>query len=193
MSRCGIDGDHLKLTQCWTPDEVADALAATKEQGFDIALIDTRALPKQAQLQALHHSDLILSPAISPVEADHAIQGISDYLGEAKNVLGMIPGCRSGIKMAHAIRAAFGDIPMLRLELPWSEAICDQIIHGDIGHFVSTLSCNPDQLGYGRFKEAQAAWFAVLAMTIEVEWALQGLRLKQHVPHSDLLSISEQV
>ena len=182
MSACHVHKDRLELIQCWTRDHVEDALASAEARGFDIALIDTRVLPREPQLEALGRADLILSPAIGVFEAKHAVAGIDKYLGDPDDVTGLIPGCRNGAEDAAETRDAFGSIPVLQTELPWCEAISDQIIHGDIGHFVSTLACKSDQPGYGRFREAQAAWTAVIELTVEVQWVLQGLRLGKADP-----------
>jgi hypothetical protein len=183
MSASGVHNDRLQLLGCQTREEVEDMLASADSNGFDIALIDTCTLPKDPQGEALGRSDLILSPAIGQVEAKHVANGINEYLIEPNNVLGMIPGCRAGTQDIWATREAFGDLPMLQTVLPWCEAIDAQIMHGDIGHFTASLACKQGQPGYGRYREAQAAWSAVLALTVEVQWALQGLRLQEHDPN----------
>ena len=141
---------------------------------------------------ALGRSDLILAPAIGPFEAKNVVKGINEYLVEPDNVLGMIPGCRAGDKEIPATREAFDDIPVLNTTLPWSEAIGDQTVHGDIGKFVASLKCEQFGTGYGRFRDAQSAWSAVLALTVEVQWALNGLRLQPHVSEWELSTTTKQ-
>lgn len=76
------------------------------------------------------------------------------------------------------IRTAFGTLPVFHSDLPASEALAEQILHGDVAHFTSMLACESGQPGYARYREAQATWSEVLALTIEHHWALQGLRLE---------------
>lgn len=193
MSASGVQEDSLQLLACTTREEVDDMLASADTDGFDIALIDTRVLPKEPQGTALGRADLILSPAVGAFEAKNVVEGINEYLVEPDNVLGMIPGCRAGAADLPATRAAFGGILTLKTELPWSEAIGDQVVNGDIGHFTASLACEQFATGYGRFREAQAAWSAVLALTVEVQWALGGLRLQPHVSEWDLRATKQGV
>lgn len=93
----------------------------------------------------------------------------------------LINGCRNGALEAKETRKAFDYHPVFRSELPWAEALSDQILNGDVSHFVSSLACKPDKPGFARFRDAQAAWVAVQRLTIEVEWALKGQRLEQFV------------
>lgn len=188
MSASGVLEDRLQMLACTTREEVEDMLASAETDGFDVALIDTRILPQEPQGAAPGRSDLILAPAIGAFEAKNVAEGINEYLVEPDNVLGMVPGCRSGTDDIPATRAAFGTIPMLKTELPWCEAIGDQMINGDIGHFTASLTCEQFGTGYGRFREAQAAWSAVLALTVEVQWALNGKRLQPHVSQWDHLA-----
>jgi len=192
MLGSGVQEDRLQLLDCTTREDVDDMLASAETDGFDIALIDTRVLPKEPQGAALGRADLILSPAIGAFEAKNVVEGINEYLVEPDNVLGMIPGCRVGNADIPATRAAFGNIPMLQTELPWSEAIGDQVVNGDIGTFTASLACEQFATGYGRFREAQAAWSAVLALTVEIQWALEGMRLQQHVSEWDLHAIKKE-
>lgn len=192
MSASHVHNDRLQLFACESREAVEDMLASADTNGFDIALIDTCTLPKEPQGAALGRSDLILSPAIGPVEAKHVASGINEYLIEPDNVLGMIPGCRAGAQDIPATRKAFGDLPLLQTVLPWSEAIDAQVMHGDIGHFTASLACKLGHPGYGRYREAQAAWSAVLTLTAEVQWALQGMRLQQHVSDWDIYALKQQ-
>jgi hypothetical protein len=192
MLASGVLEDRLQLLSCITSEEVEDMLASAETDGFDIALIDTRILPKEPQGAALGRADLILSPAIGAFEAKNVIEGINEYLVEPDNVLGLIPGCRAGAADIPATRAAFGSTPMLKTELPWSEAIGDQVVNGDIGRFTSSLACEQFGSGYGRFREAKAAWSAVLALTVEVQWALAGHRLQPHVSEWEQFAIKQK-
>lgn len=192
MSASQVHKNHLELTECWTRDHVEDALASADARGFDITLIDTRILPLEAQLEALGRADLILSPVIGVFEARHAVAGIDKYLADPDDVMGLISGCRNGAAEAAETRDAFGSIPVLQTELPWSEAIGDQILYGHIGHFTSMMACKSGQPGYGRFREAQAAWASVLKLTVEVQWALQGLLLAKTNPLAEF-SFSKKV
>lgn len=192
MSASGVLEDRLQLLSCTTREEIEDMLASADTDGFDISLIDTRILPQEPQGAALGRADMILSPAIGAFEAKNVVEGISEYLVEPDNVLGLIPGCRAGAADIPATRAAFGNIPMLKSELPWSEAIGDQVVNGDIGHFTALLACEQFANGYGRFHEAQAAWSAVLALTVEVQWALDGHRLQPHVSEWEQFAIKQK-
>ena len=181
MSASGVLEDRLQLLSCTTREEVEDMLASAETDGFDVTLIDTCVVPKEPQGVALGCADLILSPAIGAFEAKNVVEGNNEYLVEPDNVLGLIPGCRSGEVELPATRAAFGCIPMLQTELPWSEAIGDQVVNGHIGHFTASLACEQFATGYGRFRAAQAAWSAALSLTAEIQWALDGQRLQPHV------------
>jgi len=193
MSACHIHNDRLQLTECWTAEQVEDTLASAESNGFDIALIDTRADPLAPQDKAIQRSDLILSPAIGQNEARDAARGINEHLFEPDNVLGLISGCRAGVDYLPAIRAAFGDLPLLKTELPWSDAIGEQMVHGDLNHFTASLACKQGQSGYARFRDTQTAWSAVLKLTNEVQWALDGMRLEAHDPTVQFTPLSLQV
>lgn len=182
MSVCEIHSHRLGLTEVHTPAQVADGLALAASRGADIALIDTQTMPQAPQIEALTRSDLILTPATGPFEARRAVRGIATYLAEPANLLGLVTGCRNGADEVTDTRAAFGNTPVLRTALPWAEALADLTLHGDIPGFVGALACSENDPGYARFREAQAAWAAVLALTCEVQWALDGLRLAAHRP-----------
>ena len=182
MSVCGIDTHQLGLGEVHTQAQVADGLTVAAARGADIALIDTQTMPQAPQIEALTRSDLILAPATGPFEARRAIRGMATYLAEPANLFGLVTGCRNGADDVADTRAAFGNTPVLRTALPWAEAIADLTLHGDIPGFVAALTCSEDEPGYARFREAQVAWAAVLALTCEVQWALDGLRLAPHRP-----------
>lgn len=169
------------LSACTTPEDVEDRLASAKTDGFDIVLIDTPVLPQDTQRIALLHSDLILSPVIGPFDAMSVNEGIGKYSSEHDNVLGLLTGNRNGGADLSETHAALAGVPMLQTVLPWYQTISDQARHGDIAHFATSLTCHPHDPGYARFRAAQAAWSTVLALTVEVQWALDGLRLEQHV------------
>ncbi|MEO0831501.1 MAG: hypothetical protein AAFY03_13715, partial [Pseudomonadota bacterium] len=168
---------QLELIACKSRDEVEDRAAAAEAGGFDILLVDTKARLEEPQLAALGLTDLIIAPAISPVEANCIVEGISDYLGCPEHLMGLITGCRNGALEAAETRKAFRYHPVLQSELPWAEAISDQLLNGDIAHFVSSLTCKPDKPGFARYRDALKAWVAVQRLTFEVAWALDGQRL----------------
>ena len=178
MEACRFRSPQLELIECPTNERVEDALAAAATRGFDIVLIDTQAYPENALSMALAKADLIVVPATGPLEARFSSQSISEQFDCSEHIIGLITGHRHGAAEAAEIRSAFGTLPVLHSELPISEALAEQILHGDIAHFTSMLACKSDQPGYARYREAQAACSEALALTIEVQWALQGLRLE---------------
>ncbi|MEO9517487.1 MAG: hypothetical protein ABJH45_04065 [Paracoccaceae bacterium] len=181
MAACKIRPPQLELIECLTRDEVEDRSAAAEARGIDVLLIDTSARLYEPQLAALGLADLIIAPAISPFEARCIVEGISEYLGTPEDLMCLVNGCRNGAFEAAETRKAFGYHPVFQSELPWAEALSDQILNGDIGHFVSSLACKPDKPGFARFRDAQAAWVAVQRLTFEVEWALKCQRLESFV------------
>ncbi|MEJ6405096.1 division plane positioning ATPase MipZ [Yoonia sp. 2307UL14-13] len=178
MAACRFRPPQLELIECKTRDGVEDSAAAADARGIDILLVDTKARLEEPQLAALGLADLIIAPAISPVEAKCIVEGVSDYLGCPEHLLGLITGCRNGALEAAETRKAFRYHPVLQSELPWSEAISDQLLNGDIAHFVSSLACKPDKPGFARYRDALKAWVAVQKFTFEVAWALEGQRLE---------------
>jgi hypothetical protein len=181
MAACKFRPPQLELIECRTRDEVEDGAAAADTRGIDILLIDTKARLEEPQLAALGLADLIIAPAISPVEAKCIVEGISDYLGCPEHLMGLITGCRNGALEAAETRKAFRYHPVLRSELPWAEAISDQLLNGDIAHFVSSFACKPDKPGFARYRDALKAWVAVQQLTFEVTWALEGQRLEPFI------------
>ena len=178
MAACKIRPPQLELIECRTRDEVEDSAAAADARGIDLLLIDTKARLDEPQLAALGLADLIIAPAISPFEAKCIVEGIDQYLGTPEDLMCLITGCRNGAGEAAETRTAFGYQSVFQSELPWAEAISDQILNGDIAHFVSLLACKPDRPGFARYRDALAAWNAVQRLTHEVEWALDGQRLE---------------
>jgi hypothetical protein len=157
---------------------VEDALAAATTRGFDIVLIDTQAYPEDALSMALAKADLIVVPATGPLEAGISSQSIREQFDCPEHIIGLITGHRHGAAEAAEIHAAFGTLPVFHSELPASETLAEQILHGDVAHFTSMLACKSGQPGYARYREAQVALSEVLALTIEVQWTLKGLRLE---------------
>lgn len=178
MEACQFRTLQLELAECPTDEHVEDALAAATTRGFDIVLIDTQAYPEDARSMALAKADLIVVPAIGPLEARFSSQSIGEKFDCPEHIIGLITGHRHGTAEATEIRAAFGALPVFHSELSASEALAEQILHGDIAHFTSMLACNSGQPGYARYCAAHAAYSEVLALTIELQWALQGLRLE---------------
>ncbi len=155
-----------------------DALAAAATRGFDIVLIDTQAYPENALSMALAKADLIVVTATGSIEARLSSQSINEQFDCPEHAIGLITGHRHGAAEVAEIRLAFGTLPIIHSELSASEALAEQILHGDIAHFTSMLACKSGQPGYARYREAQAACSEVLSLTIELQWALQGLRLE---------------
>jgi hypothetical protein len=181
MAACKFRPPQLELIECQTRDEVEDRSAASEARGIDVLLIDTSARLYEPQLTALGLADLIIAPAIGPFEAKCIVEGVDQYLGTPEHLFGLVNGCLNGVLEASETRRAFGYHPVFQSELPWAEALSDQILNGDIAHFFSSLACKPDKPGFARFRDAQAAWVAVQRLTFEVEWALKGQRLEQFV------------
>ncbi|WP_171231945.1 AAA family ATPase [Ruegeria sp. HKCCA4812] len=178
MEACRLRSPQLELVECPTDESVEDALAAAATRGFDIVLIDTQVYPEDAVSMALAKADLIVVPATGPIEARFSSQSINERFDCPEHIIGLMTGHRHGAAEAAEIRSAFGTLPAFHSELPGSEALAEQILHGDVAHFTSMLSCKSGQPGYARYREAQAAWSEVIALTIELQWALRGLRLE---------------
>ncbi len=117
-------------------------------------------------------------PATGSLEARVSSQNISDQFDCPEHIFGLIIGHRHGAAEATEIRAAFHALPVFHSELPCSESLADQLLHGDVAHFTSMLACKSGQPGYARYREAQATWTAVQRVAFEVEWALNGQRLE---------------
>jgi cellulose biosynthesis protein BcsQ len=181
MEACRLRPPQLELVECPTDERVEDALAAATSRGFDIVLIDTQAYPEDALSMALAKADLIVVPATGSIEARFSSQSISEQFDCPEHIFGLITGHRHGAAEAAEIRAAFGALPVFHSELPGSEALAEQILHGDVAYFTSKLSCKTGQPGYARFREAKVAWSEVLSLVIELQWALQGMRLEPFV------------
>jgi cellulose biosynthesis protein BcsQ len=178
MEACRLRPPQLELAECPTDERVEDALAAATTRGFDIVLIDTQAYPEDALSMALAKADLIVVPATGSIEARFSSQSINEQFDCPEHIMGLITGHRHGAAEAAEIRTAFGTLPVFHSELSASEALAEQILHGDVAYFTSMLACKSGQPGYARYREAQAARTAVQRLTFEVEWALNGQRLE---------------
>lgn len=193
MAACQLRPPQLELAECPTDERVEDALAAAATRGFDIVLIDTQAYPEDARSMALAKADLIVMPTTGPLEARFSSQIIREQFDCPEHIFGLITGHRHGAAEAADIRAAFGTLPVFLSELPGSEALAEQILHGDVANFTSMLACKSGQPGYARYREALAAWSEVIALTIEVQWALQDLASNslKAIPHPFPISESQ--
>jgi hypothetical protein len=178
MAACKFRPPQLELIECQTPEEVEDFAAAADARGVDVLLIDTAARIHEPQITAMGVADLIIAPAISPFEARCILDGIDEYLGPTEDVMCLVNGCRNGAAEAAETRRTFGHHTVFLSELPWAEALSDQILNGDIGHFTVSLACRPDKPGFARYREARATWTAVQRFAFEVEFALNGHRLE---------------
>lgn len=170
---------QLKLIECETREKVEDGAAAAQAQGIDVLLVDTSARIYEPQLVALDMADLIIAPAIGPLEAKHISDSVANYLDTPKQFYGLVIGSHNRLPLAAKTRKAFGFHHVLKSELPWAEALSEQMLNGDFEQFVAMLACRPEESGFARFREAQAAWNAVQRLTFEVEWALDGYRLEE--------------
>lgn len=179
MVRCEFRRQQLDLIECQTCDEVKDNSAAAEAYGIDVLLVDTSARIYEPQLVALDMADLIIAPAIGPLEARRISDGIGQYLDAPEQLYGLVIGNQNRLPQAAKTRQAFGCYPVLKSELPWAEALSEQMLNVDIAEFVARLASSPDKPGFARFRDAQAAWNAVQRLTFEVEWALNGYRLEE--------------
>lgn len=179
MATCKLRRAQLDLVECQRQEEVEDNVAAAEAQGIDVLLVDTSARIFEPQLVALDMADLIIAPAIGPLEAKRISGSVAKYLDTTKQLYGLVIGSHNRLPLAAKTREAFGFHPVLKSELPWAEALSEQLLNGDIEQFVATLACKPDEPGFARFRAAQAAWNAVQRLTFEIEWAFDGYRLEE--------------
>lgn len=188
MEACRFRPPQLELAECPTDERVDDALATAATHGIDFTLIDTQVYPENARMAALGRADLIVMPATGPLEARLSSRDLAEQFDCPEHVLGLITGHRHGAPETAEIRSAFGDVPTFKSDLPHSEALANQIGHGDVIHFTHSLTCNPGQSGYARYRAAQKAEVEILALCIELQWALKGMRLEtfegDHSPFS---------
>ncbi|AUQ63193.1 hypothetical protein [Phaeobacter inhibens] len=186
MATCKFHRGQLDLVECQGREEVEDNAAAAKAQGIEVLLVDTSARIFEPQLVALDMADLIIAPAIGPLEAKRISDSVAKYLDTPKQLYGLVIGSHNRLPPAGKTRKAFGFHPVFKSELPWAEALSEQVLNGDIAQFVASLACKPDEPGFARFRAAQEAWTAVQRLTFEVDWALTGQRLEQYAidqPH----------
>ncbi|MBO9403343.1 ParA family protein [Shimia sp. R9_3] len=172
-----IRSTQLKLFECTSVENVQDAMAVARTEGFDVLLIDTSAILESPQLAAIEAADLVVAPAITTVEAMHIIRGIKNLDLDTTNFVGLVTGCRSGPQEIQEIRNAFGECEMFHSELPWASVFAHQILYGDLAQKTASLACSPGRPGYARFIDAQSAFVSALRLSFEIEWMLKGLRL----------------
>jgi hypothetical protein len=186
MAACGISHPNLELIECQTREQVEDRSAMARMQGFDVLVVDTSARIYEPQLVVLNTADLIIAPAIGPLESSRIFASIGEYFDNPEQLLGLVIACQNRPFHAAKTRRGFGHHSVLRSERPWAEALSEQMLNGDIAQHVAELSCRPDEPGFARFRAAQEAWTAVQRLTFEVDWALTGQRLEQYTidqPH----------
>lgn len=192
MSASRVDTPQLHLVEAWTPAQVADQLSMATAFGFDVMLIDTASTPDAPQLEALSRSDLVLAPATGPFEARQVTKGIEKDCPDMPNLMGLVTGCRDGVEEEAATRSAFGTTPVLRTSLSWSRPIADLTLSPDLASLATALTCEENDNGFARYCEVQTAWAEVLKLTVEVQWALDGLRLEDHRPDTDYAGVDWQ-
>lgn len=188
MLASNISPSQLELIGCRTFDAMRDTMAGIERTGVDVVLIDTAARLSDPQLVAHERADLIIAPAAAQFDAKHIVKGIDKRLSHPGHLMGLVSGCRHGAVGAAQIRDAFDHHPVLQTELEYSETFENLIENGDISHLVSTLSCERNQQGYARFREAQATWVAVQQLTFEVMWALDHKLLEDFEPNESILT-----
>lgn len=170
--------DRISLVPCNAPLQIEDEWASARTRGCDIMLIDTQNRLEVQQTAALGLADLVIAPATGVIEAQCMADRVQDILGFPDHLFGVVTGCRNGAAEEAETRAAFGDHPVFRSELPKTEILADLTLVGDMAWFVSSLACKPREAGYARHQDALAAWRAVQQLTLEVQWALDGHRLQ---------------
>lgn len=143
MTTCEFRKQRLDLIECETREEVEDSAAAAQAQGIDVLLVDTSARVYEPQLVALDMADLIIAPAIGPLEARRITDGIGKYLDAPEQLYGLVFGSQNRLPQAAKTRQAFGCYSVLKSELPCAEALSERMLYGDIGQFVATLAAAP--------------------------------------------------
>ncbi len=181
METSRLSKPELNLIESQTREEVEDAVAAAQTSGVEVLLIDTPARIYEPQAVALNFADLVIAPAIGPLDSKRISAGISEHLDEIEKVLGLVICFESNSPQAAKTRQNFGYNSVLKSELPWAEVLSEQMLNGDIAHFVAKLARQPGEPGFARFRQAQLAWTAVQRLTFEIEWALNGRRLEQFI------------
>lgn len=178
IANTGVRQSQLRLIECWSRENVEDGAAASRTDGYEILLIDTSARILEPQIAALNMADLIVAPAIGPLEAKRINEGISKHIDIAGQLFGLVNGCQRQPGLATETRKAFDHRSVFKSELPWADALSEQVLFGDLSSLVTKLACQSDAPGYARFRSAQTAWVAVQRLTFEIEWLLDGQRLE---------------
>jgi len=186
---CLTGSPDLSVLECPTTQQLEDNIARAKAEGCEIALVDTQAHDKDLQLAALDLADLIILPATGPWEARCSIGAIKPHFDAPTHIFGLVTEPLPDTLKATEVRQAFGNLQVLQSELPYSQAIADQIIHGDLTALASHLACTPDQPGFAEFHAAREACATVWSLTIEVLWALRGLKLEHLSPAKTYTSV----
>ncbi len=180
MHKAGEQSSNLGFAPCRTAQEVEDSVALMETCGYDILLIDTQPWIEQAHSTALRLADLIIAPATGPLEAQTTVRSITDHLDSADDLIGLVTPRDEGAAVAARTRAAFGDYPVFQSELPSARLLSNIMASGDIAQIVSNLHCQPNDPNFALYRNAVTAWASVQQVTLEVQWALNGQRLKTH-------------
>lgn len=186
MSISPVHNTGVELTTAANSRYVIDKLldAAGPQNSYDAAIVDTSAEAGWPQWEAITRADLILSPVFNATEAKLTAKAIREVMGESPKVRGMVARRKNGKLNLQGVQNGFDFVPLLRTELPFSEAISDQATYGDIGRFTKGLKTAVQNSDYNRFKDAQEAWNAVMNLAVEVQWAIDGYQLVKHQAHN---------
>ena len=180
MNKTGVQSSDLKFLPCRTAQEVEDSVALMESCGYDILLIDTQPWIEQPHCAALRLANLIIAPATGPFEAQTTIRSITNHLDAADNLIGLVTPRDEVAAVAARTRAAFGGYPVFQTELPSAQLLSNIMASGDIAQVVSDLHCQSNEPNFAQYRNALTAWTAVQQLTLEVQWALNGQRLKTH-------------
>jgi len=180
MNKTAVQSSDLGFVPCRTAQEVEDSVALMETCRYDILLVDTQPWIEQPHTTALRLADLIIAPATGPLEAQTTVRSITDHLDAADTLIGLVTPRDDGAGFAARTRAAFGDYPVFQSELPSARLLSNIMASGDIAQVVSDLHYQPDEPNFAQYRNAVAAWTAVQQLTLEVQWALDGQRLKTH-------------
>jgi len=180
MNKTAVQSSDLGFVPCRTAQQVEDSVTLMETCGYDILLIDTQPWIEQPHCAALRLADLIIAPATGPLEAQTTVRSITDHLDAADNLIGLVSPRDEGAAVAARTRAAFGDYPVFQSELPSAQLLSNIMASGDIAQVVSDLHCQPEEPNFAQYRSAVTAWTAIQQLTLEVQWALNGQRLKTH-------------